>query len=87
MLKTYAATDEQIRTLKHPPQKKHCLAQAELDNLKYQSDVIVYLWLINGRGFWYHIKSVKGNTLIGYSLNRGLWIYYPVNINNIYRYF
>lgn len=87
MLKTYAATDAHIRVLKRPPQKNYCLAQSELNELKYQANRIVYLWLINGRGFWYHIKFVKGNKLIGYFLDRALWRYYPININNICRYF
>ena len=87
MLKIYRATNAHIKVLNPPPQKNSCLVKSELNGLKYQFNEIVYLWLINGNSFWYHIKYVKDNTLIGYYLDKELWKYYRINIKEIDRYF
>jgi hypothetical protein len=31
-------------------------------------NMVVFVWLTNGNGYWYFIKHVQGDTLIGYIL-------------------
>lgn len=87
MLESYPATEAQKQVLRSPPKNNRCLLPRELENLKNYTDVIVYLWLKAGRGYWYHILYAKDNVLTGYLLINGRWRYRPVPIRKISKYF
>lgn len=87
MLESYPVSDAHKRILKYPPKQKHCLARKELENLKNHTNTIVFLWLTNNHGFWYHIVYVKGNVLVGYILVRERWRYHPIPIQKICSYY
>lgn len=87
MLESYQISDTHKRILKTPPKPKHWLPRKELENLKNHANVIVFLWLTNKNGFWYHIVYVKGNVLVGYMLFRERWRYRPIPIQKISSYY
>lgn len=87
MVESYPMSDTHKKVLKYRPKQNHCLRRKELDNLRHLSGSIVFLWLNNEYGFWYHIHDVNGNTLIGYMLENDLWRYYPISIKTIWSYF
>lgn len=87
MLQSYPATKIHKKVLKYQPKQKHCLLRGELENLKYLSDAMVFLWLTNNNGFWYHIHYVKGSLLVGYMLDGDRWKYRPISMKDIYSYF
>lgn len=44
---------------------------------------IVYIWLINGRGFWMWISAVERNLVIGVRWNGIEWVPARINVNRI----
>lgn len=87
MKKAYPASEMHKRVLKYTPDITHCLLGRDLETINNLSDTVVFIWLINGHGYWYHIQYVNGNTLIGYALNAGWWYYAPINKKQISRYY
>lgn len=87
MKKMYPASPACNRVLKHPPKMTHCLLSRDLKTLKNLSNVVVFLWLANGKGFWYHLLYVKGDVLIGHALRGSFWRYTPVNRQQVLRYY
>lgn len=87
MLDSYPMSDIHRRVLIPPKKPNHCLGWRELKNLKNYSNSIVFLWLTSRYGFWYHIKFVKGNILVGYMLVKEKWKYHSISIKKIYFYY
>ncbi|MEA4966271.1 MAG: hypothetical protein VB055_10660 [Oscillospiraceae bacterium] len=87
MKNMYPASDSQKLVLKYAPHPTHCLLRTDLYTIQNLSDCVVYLWLNSGRSFWYHLRYVRGRTLIGYMLADGWWRYMPLHSAQIHRYF
>ena len=49
--------------------------------------MIVFIWLRNKNGYWFHINSVRGGFVDGYALIQSQWIYQRIPISRIYAYY
>lgn len=87
MRKTYPASAMQKRMLTNPPKAKHCLTGREIETVKNLATMVVFLWLKNGNGFWFHLHHVDGDILVGYRLVNNHWHFCPVRFTNILSYF
>lgn len=87
MEKTFPASRAQKYVLKNPPKINHCLPCREMHTIKNLGNMIVFLWLRDGSGFWYHIHHINGNMLAGHRLVQNQWRYSPVYIKNISHYY
>jgi hypothetical protein len=87
MINGYPVAEVYKRTLNYIPSKSECLLKKDVDTIRNLHDVIAFIWLTNGRGYWYHIKNVQNGTLYGYVLAGNRWNYAPVQFNAVLRYY
>lgn len=87
MEKTFPATEAQKRLLNFLPKRPHCLAETDVDTIVNCVNMVVFVWLTNGNGYWYFIKSVQGGTLIGYVLTNNRWVYHPIEKKQVRIYY
>lgn len=62
-----------VRIPKEEPARRHALPRHMADSLLNLSGVLIYLWLQNGRGFWYYLDEVRGERVLGYAWTSQGW--------------
>ena len=72
---------------KTKPDRKHALSKSSLHTIKNLNDVLVYIWLKNGNGFWYYISYSTKNSLIGYIWNGKNWTKKDLNLKFLMSYY
>jgi len=87
MVSVYPASPAHRRLLRSAPGLSDCLVCRGAESLRGLADMIVFLWMRDGTGQWYRIRSVGADTLSGYALRGGRWLYRPVELRRIARYF
>jgi hypothetical protein len=87
MQRVFLASGHQKRVLKYYPKREHCLNNGQLENLKHLNDVVVFIWLKNGNGFWYYLHYANDNMLIGHILRGNWWYYRAIPQNAISSYY
>lgn len=87
MEKMFPATEAQKRLLTFRPIRSHCLAKADVGTIVNCINMVVFVWMTNGNGYWYLIKSVHGGTLIGYMLINNRWVYNPIKKKQVWIYY
>ena len=87
MDRMFPATETQKRLLTFRPTRPHCLAEADVGTIVNCNNMVVFVWLTNGNGYWYFIKHVQGDTLIGYILVNSRWIYNPIPQKQVWIYY
>ena len=60
MIKSYSASRTHKLLLNFKPSPDCCLSGIALNDLKNLSKMIVFIWLRNKNGYWFHINSVRG---------------------------
>gem|GEM_PF-1416968 len=83
----FPATAAQKKLLDFHPDYSRCLTSAEVHTVMNCIDVVVFVWLNNGSGYWYFIKDARGEALIGYVLVNNRWIFNPIEKRRILAYF
>lgn len=68
MIKSYSASRTHKLLLNFKPSPDCCLSGIALNDLKNLSKMIVFIWLRNKNGYWFHINSVRGSFVDGYAL-------------------
>ena len=66
---------------------KHALLRNDLHTIMNLTNIVVYIWLKNGNGFWYYISYTQKNWLIGYIWNQKKWVSKTIDFNNIFSYY
>ena len=87
MIKSYSASRTHKLLLNFKPSPDCCLSGIALNDLKNLSKMIVFIWLRNKNGYWFHINSVRGGFVDGYALIQSPWIYQRIPISRIYAYY
>ena len=87
MKKSYPALANHINILKNPPKSHCCLCGREIETIKNLNNLVIFLWLKNGKGFWYHVYYVNGDILVGYKLFNKKWHFQKIHIKNILSYY
>ncbi len=72
---------------KQMPEAKHALDRALTPTLLQLSGVLVYLWLWNGRSFWYYLEHAQGLSIQGYLWRGGRWYRQNLPLAHILRYY
>ncbi len=85
--KTFPATAAQKHLLNFQPAQSRCRLKADVQTIANCLNVIVFVWLTDGNGYWYYMKRTWGNLLIGYVLIHNRWNYHPIEKGRIVTYF
>lgn len=56
------------------PTRRHALPREMTDTLQNLSNTLVYLWLREGRGFWYYLARQERGILRGYAWSGRRWL-------------
>lgn len=75
------------RSLKYCPACNINATKAYLYTIRNINDCIVYIWLKNGKEFWYFVKYVGNHVLSGYIKIKERWVYKPIKIRDICGYY
>ena len=87
MIKSYSASRTHKLLLNFKPSPDCCLSGIALNDLRNLSKMIVFIWLRNKNGYWFHINSVRGGFVDGYALIQSQWIHQRIPISRIYAYY
>ncbi|MBQ7549711.1 MAG: hypothetical protein IJT03_08415 [Clostridia bacterium] len=87
MVQRFPETECQKRKLRFRPVPDDCLLRRDTDTLRNLRDVIVFIFLKNGSGGWYYIKSVHGDRVEGYVLSEDMWNHMPISLSSVLRYY
>lgn len=87
MIKRFPVSVTCKRTLTFIPNKNQCLLEKDVSTIKNMSNVIAYIRLKNGYGFWYYLNNIHGNKIYGYKMNGNWWNYFMVDIRKISTYY
>jgi hypothetical protein len=87
MQKGYFASDTDRRVLKYIPKREHCLPYRSDDTVQFPPELIVFLWLSDGKNGWYRVYDARGDTMTGYMLHDGIWHYLSLKKSWIQRYY
>ena len=72
---------------KQKPDRNHALAQNTKHTIRNLSNVVIYLWLNNGTGFWYYISHATQNTILGYAWNGKQWVRREISLRMVWSYY
>ncbi len=87
MEKMFPATMAQKQLLSFRPKCAHCLPRTEAPSIANCINVVVFVWLTDGNGYWYYTKGAQGEMLIGYVLVNSRWVYNPIEKKQVLTYF
>lgn len=72
---------------KNRPRLDHALKQSDLYTIRNLNSVVIYIWLKNGKNFWYYISHYSENYLVGYVLRQNNWLRQRIHYNLILAYY
>lgn len=72
---------------KTQPDRNHALHTNLLHTIQNLSDIVVFLWLKNGSGFWYYVSYSQREYLIGYMWTGKMWTRKEIHIKFISAYY
>lgn len=72
---------------KTKPDRMHALPKNALYTIQNLSNIVVFLWLKNGTGFWYYVSYSTKDYLVGYIWNGKHWTRREIHINLIVAYY
>jgi len=73
--------------LKNIPCREVALRQSDLYTIKNLREATVFIWLNNGKSFWYYVKYCTSSLLIGYVQDDIKWLYMPIKIASVEAYY
>jgi len=83
----FPATTAQKTLLNFRPECSRCLLETDVSTIENCVNVVVFIWLNDGNGYWYFLKSRQGEMLNGYVLVNNRWIYNPIEKRRVLTYF
>lgn len=86
-MKSYKALPTHLELLNFHPNPECCLCGIALNDLINYSDKIVFIWMNNKKGCWFHISSVQKGYIEGYALIGSNWIYQKIYLSRIHAYY
>lgn len=85
--KMFPATAAQRHLLNFQPAPSDCRTRTDVRTIANCINVVVFVWLTNGSGYWYYMKRTQGDLLIGYVLADNQWDYHPIEKRRILTYY
>ena len=87
MNKAFPASGAEKKLLGYIPAPANCLPASRLPSGPALRGMVVVLWLVSGRGFWYRVESLRDDMMTGYIFSSGWWYYLPVSRRQVRRYY
>lgn len=85
--KRFKASEAEKKLLSFSPSISGCLPHGHIRYIQNCTGTVIFLWLVNGSGFWFkYIKNDK-RYLVGFLLRDGYWHSVRVDRMNILRYY
>jgi hypothetical protein len=72
---------------KTKPERKHALTKNALETIQNLSDIVVFLWLKDGSGFWFYVSYSTKNYLVGYIWSGKHWVRREIHLKLIVAYY
>jgi len=69
------------------PERRHALPHAMVGSIVNLTGVVVYLWLQNGRSFWFYIADAQKDKIIGYAWMGQGWQRQDVILKLVWSYY
>lgn len=75
--------------LNNPPDSQHAMyfREGSQEMVANTSDTVLYLWLNDGRSFWYYVTYSFDTYLEGYYWTETKWIYTMIPLDHIKAYY
>ena len=84
---TNELTPAQKNLLRFIPNISYCISHNNLKFIRNCVGTIIFLWLNNGKGFWFKYEGHENKYLTGYFMCNNQWRKTKVDSMNILRYY